>query len=129
MRIGEQRDDVVCGECGQPMILRSGRHGLFYGCSQFPACKATHGAHPDGEPLGVPADGATRAARIVAHNAFDQLWQGMGAPMNRAAAYLWMQRELGRGEDECHIAQFGKETCVELVESVEHYLEERKNGH
>jgi DNA topoisomerase I len=30
---------VTCPECGQPMLLRSGRFGEFYGCRDYPKCK------------------------------------------------------------------------------------------
>jgi DNA topoisomerase-1 len=31
--------DVVCPECGKPMIRREGRYGPFYGCQDYPNCK------------------------------------------------------------------------------------------
>lgn len=31
----------ICPKCGSEMVLRSGRHGRFYGCSRFPYCKGT----------------------------------------------------------------------------------------
>ena len=37
------------------MVLRNSKYGLFYGCSTYPNCKASHGAHKDGKPLGTPA--------------------------------------------------------------------------
>ncbi len=33
--------DLVCELCGAPMLLRSGRYGSFYACSNFPKCKNT----------------------------------------------------------------------------------------
>ena len=30
-----------CENCGKPMLLRSGRHGPFLGCSGYPKCKTT----------------------------------------------------------------------------------------
>jgi len=33
--------DVPCDECGEPMLIRSGRSGRFLGCSKFPKCKFT----------------------------------------------------------------------------------------
>lgn len=33
--------DIACDECGQPMLIRSGRRGRFLGCSGYPACKGT----------------------------------------------------------------------------------------
>jgi DNA topoisomerase-1 len=31
----------VCPECGEPLLVRSGRYGLFIGCSAYPACGYT----------------------------------------------------------------------------------------
>lgn len=31
-----------CPVCGGRLILRSGKHGQFYGCSNYPDCKYTH---------------------------------------------------------------------------------------
>lgn len=28
-----------CPECGSPVDLKNGKHGLFYGCSNFPKCR------------------------------------------------------------------------------------------
>ena len=33
--------DIPCAECGEPMVIRSGRSGQFLGCSKYPKCKAT----------------------------------------------------------------------------------------
>lgn len=34
------REDGSC-ECGGHAVKREGRHGLFYGCSNFPRCRNT----------------------------------------------------------------------------------------
>jgi len=34
----------TCEKCGQPLVLRSGRYGKFYACSNYPACKYTRPA-------------------------------------------------------------------------------------
>src|SRR4051812_16877242 len=59
-----------CPECGAVMNLRSspkykyrdGTDRPFYGT--IPACKCTHGAHPDGRPLGIPCNRETKDVRI-----------------------------------------------------------------
>ncbi len=35
----EPDEDVRCQICGQPMLLRRGRFGRFYGCVDYPKCK------------------------------------------------------------------------------------------
>lgn len=114
--------DHPCPECGSGMVLRNSKFGLFYGCASFPKCKATHGAHKDGKPLGVPADKQTKRARIDAHEVFDQLWKGKH--MSRSAAYEWMQEAMEMTEEEAHIGRFDADQCEDLVYKVEEYLEE-----
>ena len=36
-----QKTDLKCEKCGSDMVLRTGRFGSFYACSQFPKCKFT----------------------------------------------------------------------------------------
>lgn len=33
--------DIPCDECGEPMMIRTGRSGRFLGCSKYPACRNT----------------------------------------------------------------------------------------
>lgn len=117
MKTAKTATQVSCGECGSPMELRSGSYGRFWGCTRWPACAGAHGAHPDGTPMGVPANAATRWARIRAHQAFDRLWQsGM---MKRRAAYAWMQRTLRLSPTDAHIGRFTIEQCQALERAAE----------
>jgi len=104
-----------CGECGSPMELRLSRYGRFWGCVRFPTCRGTHGAHQStGAPLGVPADKATREARVMAHASLDALWKkGL---MSRRAAYRWLQEAMGLSVEEAHIGKFTTEQCNRLIE-------------
>ena len=113
-----------CPECGEPMVLRDSRYGLFYGCTTYPKCKSTHGAHKKtGEPLGIPGNAETKKARIRAHDSFDQLWKV--AHMERADAYVWMQEAMEMTGDEAHIGKFTIDLCDQLELLVEAYLEEK----
>jgi ssDNA-binding Zn-finger/Zn-ribbon topoisomerase 1 len=70
---------VICPKCGSEMMLRTttkytypnGDPRKFYGCSKWPACNGTHGANPDGTPLGIPGNDEVKEARHKAHVAFD----------------------------------------------------------
>ena len=106
----------ACPDCGSDMVLRNSRHGKFYGCSKYPNCTATHGAHEDGTPLGVPADNETKEARMEAHRIFDMLWKD--GPLSRKEAYQWMQEKMGLSEKEAHIGMFDKEQCERLIQVV-----------
>ena len=97
------------------MALKPCRYGLFYGCSTWrdTQCPGGHSAHPDGRPLGIPANRRTKDARIAAHHVFDHLWKG--GQMSRSAAYRWMQTAMGMTPSEAHIARFSREECKRLL--------------
>ncbi len=47
-RIARQEFDLmqgICPKCGGRLVLRNGRYGAFYGCSNYPKCKFTHNIH------------------------------------------------------------------------------------
>jgi hypothetical protein len=114
-----------CPDCGSPMQLRettkikykkSGQPRKFWGCTRYPLCKATHGAHPDGRPLGIPGNAETKQARILAHEAFDALWKTKMPMFSRGQAYRWLQCELGLGKQDCHIGSFDVATCQRVIQ-------------
>ena len=126
--------DVRCPDCGTKMTLRfTAKHDKFkrslggrpnkkttsvwYGCPKWPDCKGSHGAHPNGKPLGIPANKETKAARIRAHAAFDYLWQDKDMPYyeNRSGAYAWITRALDIEGEDAHIAKFDEQQCEQLV--------------
>lgn len=37
----EEGSYVKCPECGGQLIERKGKHGIFYGCSNYPKCRYT----------------------------------------------------------------------------------------
>lgn len=115
--------DLDCPKCDGKLMLRNSRYGLFWGCSNYKetGCKAAHGAHPDGTPLGIPADDRTKQARIEAHAEFDKLWKD--GPLTRGGAYRWMQAAMHMREEEAHIGRFTYEQCELLKEKVTQALE------
>lgn len=115
---------LSCPECSAPLRLRASKYGVFYGCSTFPKCRSAHGAHPNGEPLGIPATREVKDARISAHAAFDQLWED--GDMTRGQAYRWLRESMDLSEDEAHIGRFDLKQCRELEDLVADYL--RENG-
>jgi len=112
---GKNERDVMCPECGAKMRLGRNRFGLVYRCEAFPRCKATHGAHPNGEPLGIPADAATKVWRVKAHIEFDKLWTGNSSSMSRAEAYRWMIETMAISKSDAHIGMFSIGQCQQLV--------------
>jgi ssDNA-binding Zn-finger/Zn-ribbon topoisomerase 1 len=109
---------LPCPQCKGLLSLRQSRFGMFYGCDNYPKCTATHGAHPDGQPLGTPADGATKRARIEAHAEFDRLWKETG--LKRKQAYGWLRKHCPGLP--AHISEMNAEQCRELVERVRAHL-------
>lgn len=103
---------VTCGDCGSSMELRKSRYGQFWGCSEYPKCTGTHGAHPDGRPLGIPANKKTREARIAAHAAFDPLWKG--GRQSRRSAYLWLRHAMGMNHQP-HIGEMTIAECNKVI--------------
>lgn len=105
---------VQCGECRAPMVLREGRYGKYWGCTKYPACRGSHGAHQeDGRPLGIPASKGTKTARADVHEAFDTLWKS--GEMSRIRAYKWLGEAMGLSKEEVHIGRFTKEQCVRAI--------------
>lgn len=111
-----ERHDLHCGECGAEMRLRKSKHGPFYGCSTWPTCDGTHGAHPDGRPKGIPANKKTRLARMRAHAVFDLIWKQR--VKKRHQAYGWMRQAMGLTHSQAHIACFSEDQCEQLIQLV-----------
>jgi hypothetical protein len=88
--------------------MRDGQPRRFFGCSRFPACKAAHGAHPDGTPLGRPADQDTKAARQRVHRICEEIW-GDWDTGNRKAMYAWLRYNAPQE----HIAEMTEAECDE----------------
>lgn len=121
-KMGVQPFVVRCFDCGGKMILRNGRYGPFWGCSNYPSCRLT-----------LPADLETftplpriteeeKAARNAAHGVFDMLWKGPRAPMTRKQAYRWMQDAMGLTENEAHISRLDRNQLSELISLVKREL-------
>jgi len=108
-----------CGDCGSPMVLRGSKYGLFYGCSTYPECRGTHGAHKNGTPYGIPANKATRIWREQAHDAFDTLWKGADAVLDRDGAYIWMSKAMHVSRNKAHIGNFSVFDCRRLIALVQ----------
>ena len=52
--LAEQGEEEYCENCGRPMVLKKGRFGTFFACSQYPDCKTTKqigGAQKKDQPL------------------------------------------------------------------------------
>lgn len=108
---------LICADCGEAMVLRSGQFGPFYGCTGFPRCKGAIGARDDGQPIGTPATQETRTARREAHRVFDRLWNGERdhRRTRRTLAYAWLADKLQLDPNDCHIGLFDLDTCNQVI--------------
>lgn len=43
----KDEEKKVCPECGEEMVLREGKYGKFWGCSNYPECKHTENYEED----------------------------------------------------------------------------------
>ena len=67
------RNNESCPKCGAELVIRSGKHGPFLGCSQYPACDYVRPlkSSADGHIVKVlegqvcPACGANLAGRAI----------------------------------------------------------------
>jgi DNA topoisomerase-1 len=39
--LSDQGEEELCENCGRPMVLKKGRFGTFFACSEYPDCKTT----------------------------------------------------------------------------------------
>lgn len=104
---------IRCPEDGQPMVMRQSKYGPFLACTLWPKCDITHSVHPNGTPMGTPANRQTRVARTDAHAVFDRFWQSMG--WAKSDAYRWLAQAMGIDERMAHIAHFNFNQCKALI--------------
>ena len=92
-----RQKQLRCPYCGSAMTPRPAseiyedRYGdrMLYVCNHYPKCDTyVNTARGTQKPLGIPANGELRHLRILAHKAFDQIWQT--GIMPREQAYRWM---------------------------------------
>lgn len=122
-----------CIECGKMAHLVKGdviyphRRDLWEKRCYLCECGAYVGCHPGSfVPLGYPCGAETRKARMSAHNAFDPLWKGTHAPMNRHQAYKWLAEELAIPRDQCHIGMMTGDQAREVFKIVCDYRQANK---
>ncbi|MCL1858710.1 MAG: type I DNA topoisomerase [Oscillospiraceae bacterium] len=53
-----QKTDIKCDLCGEFMVIRRGRYGNFYACSNYPKCKNTKPINDEIENANCPVCGA-----------------------------------------------------------------------
>ena len=125
MRKRKQRiEPPRCPYCGRRAVLRDasyvyGSHVYnpeqkLYVCAGYPACNSYVGVHLGSlRPKGSLANGALRNKRILAHKAFDAVWQN--GILTRKDAYRWLQDITGLDEQHAHTAMFSDYRCNQVI--------------
>lgn len=109
-----QRRDLLCPDCGAKLVLKDGRYGIFYACEKWneTSCRGSHNCNKrTAEPLGVPADGATRRLRMETHEILDQLWKS--GRMSRNETYQWLSKVMGMVD--AHVGKFNDDDCRRAI--------------
>ena len=112
--------ELTCPECGQKMVLRQttkyttkdGQPRKFYGCSGYPKCRSTHGAHPNGTPLGFPATTEVKQLRMQAHKEAERVWGAWNSSTcDKRSMYDWMRKNTVSQ----HIGKMDKNELINLI--------------
>ncbi len=103
----------VCPTHRLPLIGKVTDYGLRWACPHK-GCTIVSWGHENT----TPADEVTRNARKAAHAAFDSLWRGRRALMDRSEAYELLQRAFGLPPEQAHIGLFDRQQCEQVVDLV-----------
>ena len=120
----------MCPKCGSKMILRTtskftygdGSPRKFYGCCRYPTCTGTHCAHPDGKPVGIPADDELKKLRMRAHKLFDNFMQGM----TKGQAYVKLSKMMDIDIRDCHFGMMNFIRAKRAIKLMSEYVVSRE---
>ena len=104
---------VFCGECGSKMRLTVGCYSLHYSCSKWPNCDGTHGAHPNGDPMGIPANKKVRELRETVYQQLNLIWNYKFKP-ERNQMYQWIKQNCKKE----HIGEMNEAELKDLIKKV-----------
>lgn len=115
---------IKCPYCGSKAIYRPAsmvygsatkdKSAHLYVCSKWPACDSYVNVHKKSRlPMGTLANGNLRHKRIMAHKALSAFQRYRG--MDKWAAYLWLQINLGLSPEQTHIGMFSEEMCGKVI--------------
>jgi ssDNA-binding Zn-finger/Zn-ribbon topoisomerase 1 len=119
----EQSRILKCADCQSPLVLREGRHGVFYGCEKYEetGCKGSHSCRQkDAKPYGIPGNAETRAARREVHDWFSKVRGGNYSD----ETYFWLSKELKISQEDCQIGKFDLARCKDAIRAIQFKLGE-----
>jgi hypothetical protein len=86
----------------------------------------SHGAHPDGSPLGIPAKEETKQARIKAHNILEEYRKLTNYSRNRT--YRELCRLMGVSRKDGYIGRFSTTDCNRLIDLLCDEMDQLRNA-
>lgn len=112
-KLRDKKIDPICPECGEFANRFWNQWGVEHRC-----CGLRSLAY---KPL---ATEATLAARLSAHNAFDQIWKR--GHMKRSMAYRWLSDAIGVPPNRCHMSLMSEGEAVAAREASNEYIYNRR---
>ena len=111
---------MTCPNGHERKLVKSKKHKHADGtraknwvCVLYPRCDYRVRSHPDGRPVGVPADRETRELRKEVHDLCYQRWDYSNA-RERSHMYNWLKSNSKAG----HIGQMDKEELFHIRDSL-----------
>lgn len=111
-----KRAPRVCPTHGHALVAGNTQYGRRYACPEF-GCTVVQWAGS----TSTPADQPTRAARMKAHAAFDNMWD-YHVPGSRSKAYKALSEFMELPPSKCHIGMFDAEQCERVVEFADKFV-------
>lgn len=123
---------MICPDCGKRMFLQKSRRR--YRCEDYPKCRGSHGAHPDGSPMGIAVPREVRLLRAEVHSRLNANWNYRDRN-DRARMYDWLRKNSKSG----HVAQMNEGELRNLLTKIpvrrevreslwQHIAKERQRG-
>jgi ssDNA-binding Zn-finger/Zn-ribbon topoisomerase 1 len=99
-----------CPKCQSEMVLRYSvrRQKSYYLCSN--KCDIYITAHPNGDPVGIPAERVVRELRQHTHSLANKIWEYKNT-YQREKMYKWLEKNSVSG----HIGRMGMEELGEVI--------------
>lgn len=96
---------------------RNGEYRKFWGCTRWPKCDGTIGAHPNGCPLGIPVTKNIQSLRVQAHKLAEKIWGDFNkiTKAERNAMYAWIRENSSKG----HIGKMIEPELKDLIKKLE----------
>ena len=96
-----------CPVCHCALVIKENWRGLYWCCPNSLVCQVSHGAHPDGSPLGIPATRYVRRLRVELHALLQTQWD-QSDKQQRKEMYIWLREHT----ESHHIARMDEDEIL-----------------